>query len=532
MIDEKDREKYYFSALVSWGIFFALIYSYFLYTTAANSGNRIFNSPDENANYIFTQLFAEKNSSVIPEPLNEKYGNILYPRSTRVNEGGGIVPGSFFGMIAIYGMLAKFFGEWIIVVLTPIISFFGALFFFKFLKEVFLKKIAFASGLLLFIFPGWWYYNSRSMFHNVLFVNCLIFFLYSLVRFLRKKSYYWLVSSFIFLGLAIFVRTSEIVWILPGLFIAIFFARRSIPKKMIASLAVLFFLAVLVVAYLNNKIFGNILTAGYSIASPNNSIIGYFLSIVFPFGFHPKRALINFIHYYPNIFWWYFFPALFGIFGMFRKFWRLTIEQKYYVVIFCILTLFLIVYYGSWTISDNLDPKKVTVGTSYIRYWLPIYVFSIPFVAYFFHKILSFIKVKKYIHIVVGVLAFAYVFLSFDLVWMRTEESLNFVQERVGEYYIKRDMVFDIVPDDAIIITERSDKIFFPKMKIISEPKKDIVLANIKKMLQDNLPIYYYTFLSDKDVYEYERRLDLYGIILKNKTKILGNEYLYKVENE
>lgn len=526
MIGETDREKYYFGALVAWGLFFSIAYSFFLQNTSPPSGDRIFNSPDENANYIFTQLFTEKNSYVIPEPLNEKYGNVLYPRSMRVEESGGLMPGSFFGMMAIYGILAKFFGEWIIVLLTPIISFFGALYFFKFLKEIFLKKLAFASALLLFIFPGWWYYNSRSMFHNALFVNLLIFFLYSFLKFLRSQNTYRLIASMIFLGLSMAVRFSEIVWILPGFCIALFLARKRVSWKAIMIIIVFFSLSFFGIAYYNNKIFGNAFTAGYSMGSQSS-----IFSMIFPFGFHPKRAFVNFYNYFINIFWWYGTPIILGLLGVFRKYKRLTDEQKYYTVIFCLLSLFLIFYYGSWSISDNLDPEKVTIGTSYIRYWLPIYVFSIPFAAYFFQKILSYFKQKGHKFILASIFTATLAYFSYYLVWIKTEESLVSVQERIKEYYIKRDAVSEIIPEDAIIMTERSDKIFFPKFNVITEPRKDAVLIQVKNMLADNLPVFYYTFLSDKDVYEYEKHMNIFGLGLDNKIKIFGNEYLYQVKS-
>ena len=41
---------------------------------------------------------------------------------------------------------------------------------------------------------------------------------------------------------------------------------------------------------------------------------------------------------------------------------------------------------------------------------------------------------------------------------------------------MKRDLVSSIISDDSMIVTEKSDKIFFPKYKIISEPNNEKVI--------------------------------------------------------
>lgn len=518
MIEERSREKYYFGVLVVWGFFFTMVYGFFIITTAPPSGDRIFNSPDENANYIFTKTFAQENSFSIPEPLNAIYGGILFPRSMNVAKDGSLVPGSFFGIIAIYGFLAKFFGKWIIVFLTPTLSYIGALCFFKLLNDIFSKKIALISTLLLFILPPWWYYNSRSMFHNILFLDLFIFFLYSFHKlYVRKKNIYLIISA-IFLGLALAVRFSEIIWILPLFFIFIFFLKKKFTWKKIIGIVTLLAALVYVIIFFNTIIYRAPFTAGYSVEN-----------VVFPFGFHPKRILINFYNYFPSLFWWYFYPALAGLILMIRKFIRLSHEQKFYVVAFLSVSFILITYYGSWSISDNLDPAKVTMGTSYVRYWLFIYVFSLPFIAYGFQKILSQIRKAEAKFFFIAAIAVILGYLSYRIVWLKTDESFMATQERIQEYYIKRETVSKIIPDDSIIMTERSDKIFFPRYKVITQTMNERALAKIKNIISSDIPVYYYTFLSDDDVELYGNFIKKFGIRLDSREKIFGNEYLYRV---
>ena len=55
-------------------------------------------------------------------------------------------------------------------------------------------------------------------------------------------------------------------------------------------------------------------------------------------------------------------------------------QKKYlvYFLVFLTVSTILIFYYGSWKFNDNPDPTRFTIGNSYTRYWLPIYLMMIP----------------------------------------------------------------------------------------------------------------------------------------------------------
>ena len=120
-------------------------------------------------------------------------------------------------------------------------------------------------------------------------------------------------------------------------------------------------------------------------------------------------------------------------------------------------------------------------------------------------------------------------YISFQIVWLKTDESFMATQERIQEYYIKREIVSKIIPDDSIIMTERSDKIFFPRYEVITQTTNEKILSNIKKIISNDTPVYYYTFLSDNDVEKYQGFIKDFGLRLDAKEKIFGNEYLYRV---
>src|SRR3989338_5706310 len=117
-------EKHYYLAIFVLAAIFAAIYSWLSFVSGPPVGGRIFNSPDETANFYFTKLFAESGQLAVENPLPVDLG----PRAMRA-EGGRLSPGIFLGIILLYGAIAKVFGSWIIIYLTPLFSFFGVLFF-------------------------------------------------------------------------------------------------------------------------------------------------------------------------------------------------------------------------------------------------------------------------------------------------------------------------------------------------------------------------------------------------------------------
>src|SRR4030042_5554451 len=106
-------------------------------------------SPDENANYFFSKLAAEKGTLMSYERLNEGIAPIVHPRSINVNQENYLVPGSFLGIILIYGFFAKIFGSNAIIFLTPFFACLGALFFYGIIKRIFSWQAAFISSSLI-----------------------------------------------------------------------------------------------------------------------------------------------------------------------------------------------------------------------------------------------------------------------------------------------------------------------------------------------------------------------------------------------
>lgn len=512
-----------------WTLVFAVSSVFLPVWTKPKSGERILNSPDETANYFFTKLYAEKSVFSFPEPLNSEYENTISPRSVKVSQNdGSLLPGSFLGMIVLYGWIGKFFGSWSIAYITPFLSIFGLIFLYKLFREIFSEEIAFFSTLLFMIFPGWWYYNSRGMFHNVLFVNLFIAEMYHLVHYFHFKSRSSLIFGLIFFFLAVFTRASEAVWLFPLTFFLILF---SFQKNIFRTIfwIFIFSLAVYMVFYFQKFVSGSWL-GGYGADVSQITELKNVKRVLFPFGINPLLSLKHFFEYYAALFPWYFYPSLLGFGVSWLQLKKHSKEFRWYLIFFTLFSFFLILYYGSWSIADHVDPRKITIGTSYVRYWLPLYVFSMPFIVIFFRQIKKFFSSHGLRIFALTATVFFYIFFSMRLTWFSSDESLLKVYERIQEYYQKRELVSRSVPEGAVIITERSDKIFFPAYPVVVNLQNGKKLEIFKKMLMDGLDVYYYSHRSSEDVAEAQKTLMGYGLELSEKKKIFENEYLYTLK--
>lgn len=502
------------SLLILAGIFL-FVYSFLSFSTL-NSDLR-FNSPDETANYFFANRFVKTGEMAYYEPQNLLVDDIIRPRSLN-SINGKVLPVSFLGMILLYGSIAKIFGVWIILFLTPFLAVAGILFFYFFIRKVFNSNIAYLSSLLLFFCPAYWYYSEKAMYHNVGFV---VFLIISLFFLLNKKFKLNILISGFFCGIALTFRTSEIFWI-AGTFILLFFYYR---KQIKISKIILFVLGILIalspVFYYNQNLYGSPLANGYSIGQSASVDSGTKLSFLFPFGIDFKLIVKNFYNYFIVLFWFLSLPAILGatIFLKSKK----TKKQKAYFWLYVFASIWLLICYGSWSIKDNISYSDITIGNSYTRYWILIYVFALPFMAIFLKKLYYSGWIKQKIAFLLTII---YILFSVNAVFFANEESILNVRKNILTYQKTSKNILSITEKNAIIITEYGDKIFFPKRKVISSKHNDYSVFAKISCLSDQTPVYYYhNLLKNKDIeYINARKISEYKLKL-----IKVSDGLYRV---
>ena len=501
-------------------VLFFLVTSFF----AATWGGTHFNSPDETANAFFIRQYVETGSLRVAEPLNVLAEDLLHPRAVAIAH-HNLVPGSFLGMLLLYGWIAKILGLWIVPFLTPFFATIASLFFYKLVRAICDERVARWSFFLLLIHPAWIYYTSRSMFPNVLFLSLLIIGLYYLLT-----THYSLLTSLL-IGAALAVRTSEAGWVLGGIALLWLFHRKEISWKRVVIFIVGVAIAFLPIFYHNNQLYGNPFYNGYaqidSEAVPaafawhfQSRFLSTIFSLLLPFGIKPFVLLQNAYQYLVWFFWWFAVPTVLGFVLIVRK--HRSKNVFMFVCLYVCMLLWLVLYYGSWVFHDTTLTGP-TLGTSYVRYWLPLFVFGIPFIAF---------ALSKQQRFVMHVTSFCIIILLSSLsVFWNTGESLFALRKTASEGRSVREAVLERTSPSAIILADRSDKLFFPERRVIfNDPLDRRKIDRVMATLRERAPVYYFTELEAHDIdFMNERRLAQYGIRWAGGETI-GGEYLYRLE--
>ncbi len=526
-------------------------------------------SPDETANYFFVKNYATSKQLTVYEPANVISEEIVRPRSIR-SDHGWLRPVSFLGIIIYYGFIASFLGISVIPYITPFFAALAIIFFFLWLRRLFNERIALISSILLASFPVYIYYTIRSLFHNILFLVFLIFFLYFISLALSKKyivkekffklklktNHYlgmlWPFLAGVFLGGAIASRTSELIWLLPSLLFAyLFYIRRlNIRVLLVISGAVL---AYLPIAYYNQFLFGSFIFGGYSemnasivqisqagsqfVSSSLSGNLSYFNDLwnilrdnIFYFGYQPRQSLNMFNYYVLQMFPWLFFAtALGGSIFFLRTFLKFRTWRLVYLLSWFILSSILVLYYGSWEFFDNPDPSRFTIGNSYTRYWLPLYLLALPLMSLsivFFSRLSSgyfgrsnligkYDRARLYLNNGLQTLVVSLIVsISLLFVFFGSEEGLAHMYYN---HYIEKqsiDLVLENTEENSIIVTQYHDKQLFPERKVVVALFDHNATNETLGYLVNHYPLYYYNFFFSKEDFNYlnNRRLKEFGL--------------------
>ena len=387
-------------ALIFLGVYFWLVTPW---PVSAPVGLR-FDWPDEVANYFWSSHYAQTDALTLAEPLNLAAENQIHPRSFNVTADGSLVPGSFLGLILLYGVLAKFFGSGAIIYFTPIFAILGTLAFYGVIKRIFDQRLAWLAAVLMFFHPGWWYYSATSMLPNVTFVSLLLISYYFLVKnkkisaekFLgltlaqKAEKIPWasLLLAALTGGLALAIRPAEIIWLALIYLVLMVFVKESLtPIRLVTFLAVVI-LMILPSLYHQQILYGSWAASGYSqlqssdlTADAGCPACNVIEQLILPFGFHPVLIALNFWNHFLSRFWLWSLLATLGGVALLTS--RRYSANRHFVYLFVSLAVggFLAIYYGSWQFTDLLTLQLNCLGVSYVRYWLPVFILALPFVA-------------------------------------------------------------------------------------------------------------------------------------------------------
>ncbi len=511
---QQKTSNYGFVILILFGLVFLFIYSWLWLGQEVG-----FTSPDETANYHFTKLLAEENQLSFEDSLNEVTDGLIRPRSMSLYN-NQTVPASFLGMILIYGSLAKLFGSSIILYLTPFFAVLGVFFFYLLIKEIFAKKVALISSLLLFVLPPFWLYAARGMFHNVLFVSLLIIGFYFLVRAIKKEQskikYLNFIVSGLFLGLSLITRTSEIIWIGIILLVIILFNWSKIGWRYLIGLAIPIVLVFIMVMVANNQVYGSPISFAYSrefidpasTETVSDDILTDLRKLILPYGINFKQMGVAAYQYLLLVFPMFSVLWIVGLIWYLKKliapflkrYWpkydmgnqEMSKIEKLYLGLYVILIVWLIVYYGSYQFYEYFDRTRIILGSSYIRYWIPIYVFGLPLVVLGIFKISSLFKKALIQKLVIVFLIVFFCWLSVDKIMTDPLYGLISVKENQRNSVELGQDIFQLTETDSVIISGHADKVLFPERRVIvSLPDNKGEQKEVIDTLLTQAPVYY-----------------------------------------
>lgn len=370
-----------------------------------------------------------------------------------------------------------------------------------------------------------------------------------------------------FVGLATITRTSELIWFGPMFFLIWIFNFKKVGFLKLAIFIFFFLLALLPMFYHNQILYSNPMLGGYgemnqSIANIKEasseimkSTLGGQISSVsgpiekikqsfFYFGLQPGQSYLRFKHYFVFMFPWIFWTALAGgLIFLFLAFKNFHKRYSVYLLSYFIASFVLIIYYGSWGFTDNPDPNSFTIGNSYTRYWLPVYLGAFPFVSVFIlylGKMLSKLFSGKNKYLKEGLIKWFIVSISlviistFSLkfVLYGSEEGLVFTALNQINANEEIQKVFDLTESNSVIITFYHDKFLFPERKVVVGLFDDKAMVERYSRIVNHLPVYYYNFTLPKKDMDYLnfRRLAEFNLEIKEVKKITDDFTLYKIE--
>ena len=188
---------------------------------------------------------------------------------------------------------------------------------------------------------------------------------------------------------------------------------------------------------------------------------------------------------------------------------------------------------------ERSNLASYTIGNSYTRYWLPMYLMAIPLVALAIElglKALFFFFRKHNSHrtLVSGgatVIVFLIALSSFNFLLFGSEEGLINLYYNTREDKRIGELVFKLTPDDAIIMTQYHDKVLFPERRIIMGKMDEAQYYPYLDKLLKHYSVYYFNFSYTPEAVAYlnDGRLAKYNIKLELVKKTGGRFALYKL---
>ncbi|MCC7522336.1 hypothetical protein IT407_00835 [Candidatus Uhrbacteria bacterium] len=424
-------------------------------------------SPDETAVAVSALEWTKKGSVSLSEPLAWKFPG-LHPRSW-ITRFDAIVPVGFMGWPWINSLLIRITGpSWIsfaamLVILSAIYP------FYRILRPLG-TNAAELGTLIAFSTPALILYANRSLFPNAGLIALVIWSCWILS--VMKKPWHVFIAGLL-VSTTLAIRPVEIIWILPWF---IYFGREWRPtRKQLLLFCLGILIAWLPLAWQAQVTYGSVFGIGYFIrGNPDPYAVAVVSSApqnpaFLPFGLSLRNIIWNSYHFLLGPLFPWMVPLLVAFVVTYVIPAKAGIQSKKHVPLLVIWScLFLILYYGNGRYADNIQGIP-TVGNSFIRYLLPLGVLSGGVFAWLY----TIIQSRRNGRIIIGLMALILVFAGVFQAYAADSEGLLNVQPEIARYDRINEKAKEFFKPEDVIISDRSDKIFFPDFRAWS-PSPDM----------------------------------------------------------
>jgi len=512
----------------------------------------IWMSPDETANVVAGVSFAEHGTFALPFELVKSFPWAV-PRSfVAMIDQGQIVPVGFLGMPFVLAGAFKLAGTVGVIFFTPLIALLTLWALWQILPKAW-PKLARVSALLVWMsFPTVIIYANRGAFAN-LFITCLAIWLWWLLT--KAKGFWtWPVAGAL-LGLACVIRPPEAVWLLPLTIFAILYNKYSDchsernevesknpdrpvrarsfdfaqdDKVKVIVMGFIFALMLLGGAYLGYKTYGHWFASGYQIR-PNTIVKSEELKVnsgqstaisifnIQPLAVHPKSMFWNAWSYLGLILWpWTLMGVLAAGLCIQKRVW--TTPEKWVIAGMLWTFVWLVGFYGNGLYQDHVGSNIPSMGNSYLRYLLPLSVIAAVSAGYLVCELWKHWSLRT---MAVVLTAFLVVIGLWDAS-VRDDEGMLANQKEFARYTDIRQQARVMLSPGTVVLSDRSDKIFFPVFPAVSPmPKPEDITALASKA---NVAIFTRTINNQEAADWQSKGLNLVPLFTSN------NESLYDVK--
>ncbi len=482
-------------------------------------------SPDETANAVGAMVFSKKLNFELPWEFNDQF-SVVHPRSFVPLAGQAVmVPIGFLGMPLILALFAKLFGLYGVLLFTPFLAMATLWALYKSLPKDWSETVKLSCLAIWLSFPTVILYSNRSAFAQLV-VVCLAIWIWWLLNPLRfsfhnetstyKVTAPWERGQGFSVGLAGFltglvaiIRPVELIWVLP-VAVCAYIVHRTSSRELRATsyelrnclfFVIPFLLVCLVGAIIGYKTYGQWFVSGYQVRTPVIQTTGFVaqdtedpkdsqdsakaVSVldVLPFEFHPRNIWWNVKSYY-GIFLWPWTLILIIALGLWiyglaiKNRQTLNVERRTKsaldvrrltldvlpVVALAWTTIFVLFFYGNGLYQDYFVPNRVSLGNSFLRYTLPLSIVLSIAAGYVMAKLWKHWSLKALaVCLAVGLIAFGQ--------WtatVRDDEGAVAVEQELVRYSRIKGMTLTLHVHMDAILSERSDKIFYPAFMAVS----------------------------------------------------------------